>query len=96
MFLIVPKALDIGLLSLGTEQKTLRNGMNLKGYTFIHLWRETGRRGANLFLFQRKPPFPCVREHCVYVTVPQKALDIPHWCVICLLCNEPASFITLN
>ena len=31
-----------------------------------------------------------------YVTVPQKALDIPHWCVICLLCNEPASFITLN
>lgn len=37
MFLIVPKALDIGLLSLGTEQKTLRNGMNLKGYTFIHL-----------------------------------------------------------
>ena len=71
MFLTVPKALDIGLLSLRTEQKTLRNGVNLKGYSSIHLWRETGRRGANLFLFKHNPPIPCVREHCVYVsTVP--------------------------
>ena len=37
MFLTVPKALDIGLLSLRTEQKTLRNGVNLKGYSSIHL-----------------------------------------------------------